>query len=156
MVDQGSIYLNGLNKTAFALHPSSQVDSHMHSLLLQAIERLWDARQERLLAAQTTIPGVVWFVVIVGGALTIAFGSFLGASSLRLKLAMSAALGRIGADTDCRPQQPIPRQFPGLDRAIRAGAVADGRHGGTTIIPSENGNGCRGRRLDDIRRNDDE
>jgi hypothetical protein len=96
MVDQGSIHLNGLNKTAIALHPSGQVDSHLHSLLLQAIERLWDARQQRLLAAQTTIPGIVWFVVIVGGALTIAFGSFLGASSLRLKLAMSAVLAASG------------------------------------------------------------
>ena len=63
MVDQASIYLNGLNKLAFALHPSGQADGDLHSLLLQAIQRLWDARQERLLAAQTTIPDIVWFVV---------------------------------------------------------------------------------------------
>jgi hypothetical protein len=56
MVDQDSIYLNGLNKMALALHPSGQADGDLSSLLLQAIERLWDARQERLLAAQTTIP----------------------------------------------------------------------------------------------------
>ena len=104
MVDQDSIYLNGLNKMALALHPSGQTDADLHALLLQAIERLWDARQERLLAAQTTIPDIVWFVMIVGGALTVAFGSFLGA-------------------------------LPGLDRAIRAYAVADGSHGGKTIIP---------------------
>jgi hypothetical protein len=76
MVDQDSIHLNGLNKVALALHPSGKADSDLHSLLLQAIERLWDARQERLLAAQTTIPDFVWFVVIVGGALTVAFASF--------------------------------------------------------------------------------
>jgi hypothetical protein len=31
----------------------------------------------------------------------------------------------------------IPRRFPGLGRAIRACAVADGSLGGTTIIPSD-------------------
>ena len=53
--------LNGLNKIALALHPSGQADGDLHTLLLQAIERPWDARQERLLAAQTTIPDIVWF-----------------------------------------------------------------------------------------------
>jgi len=95
-VDQDSIYLNGLNKMTFALHPSGQADGGLHSLLLQAIERLWDARQERLLAAQTTIPDIVWFVVIAGGALTVAFSSFLGAPSLRMQLAMSAVLAASG------------------------------------------------------------
>ena len=96
MVDEDSIYLNRLNKMTFALHPSGQADSGLHSLLLQAIERLWDARQERLLAAQTTIPDIVWFVVIAGGALTVAFSSFLGAPSLRMQVAMSAVLTASG------------------------------------------------------------
>jgi hypothetical protein len=97
MVDHDSIYLNGLNKTALALHRSDQADGDLRLLLLQAIERLWDARQERLLAAQTTIPDIVWFVVIVGGALTVAFASFLGAPSLQMQLAMSAVLAASGA-----------------------------------------------------------
>ena len=97
MVDEDSIYLDGLNKMALALHPPRQTDGDLHSLLLQTIERLWDARQQRLLAAQTTIPDIVWFVLIVGGALTIAFGSFLGAPSLRMQLAMLAVLAASGA-----------------------------------------------------------
>ena len=36
-------------------------------------------------------------MVIVGGALTVAFGSFLGAPSLRMQLAMSALLAASGA-----------------------------------------------------------
>jgi len=35
-------------------------------------------------------------VLIVGGALTVAFASFLGAPSLQMKLAMSAALAASG------------------------------------------------------------
>src|SRR5262245_18252156 len=96
MVDQDSSYLTGLNKIVLALHPSGQADGDLHSLLIKAIERLWHARQERLLAAETTIPGIVWFVLIVGGALTVAFGSFLGAPSLRMQLAMSAVLAASG------------------------------------------------------------
>ncbi len=96
VVDQDSIYLSGLNKMALTLHPSGQADGDLHSLLIQAVERLWDARQERLLAAQPTIPGIVWFVLIVGGALTVAFGSFLGAPSLWMQLAMSAVLAASG------------------------------------------------------------
>jgi len=97
VVDQDSVYLNGLNNIALGLHPAGQAGGDLHSLLLQAIERLWDARQGRLLAAQSTIPDIVWFVVIAGGAMTVAFGSFLGAPSLPMQLAMSAVLAASGA-----------------------------------------------------------
>jgi uncharacterized protein DUF4239 len=96
-VDQDSVHLDELNKMAFVLHSTADADRDLPALLLQAIERLWDARQERLLAAQSAIPDIVWFVVIAGGALTVAFGAFLGAPSLGMQLAMSAALGASGA-----------------------------------------------------------
>jgi hypothetical protein len=96
-VDADSVYLDRLNKMALGLHPSGVADGNLHAQLLHSLARLWDARQERLLAAQTTIPGIVWFVLVVGGALTIAFGSFLGAPSARMQLAMSAVLAVSGA-----------------------------------------------------------
>jgi Protein of unknown function (DUF4239) len=96
-VDADSVYLDRLNKLALGLHPSGVADGNLHAQLLQSLARLWDARQERLLAAQTTIPGIVWFVMVVGGGLTIAFGSFLGAPSARMQLAMSAVLALSGA-----------------------------------------------------------
>jgi hypothetical protein len=65
-------------------------------MLLQSLTRLRDARQERLLAAETTIPGIVWFVVIVGGAITISFGSLLGAPSVRIHLGMCSLLAVSG------------------------------------------------------------
>ena len=52
-------------------------------------------------------PDIVWFVLIVGGApLTVAFGSFLGAPSLRMQLrdvGCASCLRRPGADPDYRP-----------------------------------------------------
>jgi len=96
-VDRGTSFLERLNRTAVALKPSSVADGNLHAQLLQSLARLWDARQQRLLAAETTIPAVVWIVTLVGGGLTIAFGSFLGVPSLGMHLAMSATLAVSGA-----------------------------------------------------------
>ena len=97
VVDRGKAYLEKLNTSAIGLKPANVADGNLHAELLQSLRRLWDARQQRLLAAETTIPAVVWIVTIVGGALTIAFGSFLGVPSLGMHLAMSAALAISGA-----------------------------------------------------------
>jgi hypothetical protein len=97
VVDRGRAFLEKLNTSSIGLKPANVADGNLHAQLLQSLARLWDARQQRLLAAETTIPAVVWIVTIVGGALTIAFGSFLGVPSLGMHLAMSAALAISGA-----------------------------------------------------------
>ncbi|HMD64494.1 MAG TPA: hypothetical protein VKF83_11050 [Stellaceae bacterium] len=97
IVDRGTAYLEKLNRIAIGLKPSSVADGNLHAQLLQSLTRLRDARQQRLLAAETTIPAVVWIVTLVGGGLTVAFGSFLGVPSLGMHLAMSAALATSGA-----------------------------------------------------------
>jgi hypothetical protein len=96
-VDRGAAYLRKLNNIAIGLRPFGVADGNLQALLLQSLARLWDARQERLLAAETTIPAVVWIVTLVGGGLTVAFGSLLGVPSLGMHLAMSAALAISGA-----------------------------------------------------------
>jgi hypothetical protein len=72
-------------------------DGNLHALLLKSLVRLSDARHQRLLAADTTIPVVVWMMMLAGGGLTIAFGSLLGVQSLAMHIAMSAALAISGA-----------------------------------------------------------
>jgi hypothetical protein len=96
-VDQDSAHLNDLNKMILDGSLLDKGDRDFRLILLQTIERLWDRRHERLLAAQSTIPGVVWFVLIAGGALTVSFGTFLGAPSARMQSAMSAVLAASGA-----------------------------------------------------------
>jgi Protein of unknown function (DUF4239) len=95
-VEWGAAYLEKLNRTAVYLKPSGVTDVNLHALLLQSLMRLRDARQERLLAAETAIPAVVWIVTLVGGGLTLAFGSFLGVPSLGMHVVMSAALAISG------------------------------------------------------------
>ena len=96
-VDRAAAYLEKLNRTAIGLKPSGVADGNLHAQLLRSLSRLWDARQQRMLAAETTIPAVVWVATLVGGGLTIAFASFLGIPSLGMHLAMSAALAISGA-----------------------------------------------------------
>src|SRR6516164_7448395 len=74
----GDTFLDDVQRLVVSLKPADQADTNIHALLLSSLTRLRDARQERLLAAETTIPGIVWFVAIVGGAITISFGSLLG------------------------------------------------------------------------------
>ena len=97
IVDRGVAYLEKLNRIAIGLKPSGVADGNLQAMLLRSLARLRDARQQRLLAAETTIPAVVWIVTLVGGGLTIAFGSFLGSPSLGMHLAMSAMLAISGA-----------------------------------------------------------
>jgi hypothetical protein len=92
----GDRYLDDMHQLAASIRPSSQGDADLHAMLLQSVTRLRDARQERLLAAEATIPGIVWFVVIVGGAITITFSLFLGAPSVRMHLSMCSLLAVSG------------------------------------------------------------
>jgi hypothetical protein len=84
-------------------------------------------RHESLLAAETTIPGIVWFVVIVGGAVTIAFGSLLGGPSVLMHLGMCCLLAVSGVFVLVLiiAEQPIPRRLSGLDGHVRLRLIAN-------------------------------
>jgi hypothetical protein len=95
--DRARIYIDALDRMAVGLKPSTAAEGNLQAQLLQLMMRLQDARQDRMLAAETTIPAIVWIVLVLGGALTIAFASFLGAPSLAMHLGMSSALAISGA-----------------------------------------------------------
>ena len=86
-----------LTKTTLHLRPGNIADGDLHTLLLGDLTQLASTRRERLLAARTPIPAIVWVVLVAGGAITVAFTSFLGAPSLAMHLAMSSLLAVSGA-----------------------------------------------------------
>ncbi len=88
--------LRRIDRAIAAVVPADAAAINRHAVLLQTFARLRDARADRLLAAGTTIPPIVWAVTVLGGVITIAFGSFLGAPSLGMHLAMSALLAVSG------------------------------------------------------------
>ncbi len=95
--DGAGDYLDALNLKSVGLRPSTIAEGNLQAQLLQSLTRLQDARQERMLAAGTTIPAIVWVVLLLGGGLTIGFASFLGVESLAMHFGMSSALAVSGA-----------------------------------------------------------
>ena len=95
--DAGAASLDALYTTAATFHPTTAGEINVHEALLADVTHLEDAREERLLAAQTTMPGIAWVVMVLGAAIAIAFASFLRAPSLLMHVAMSGALALSGA-----------------------------------------------------------
>ncbi len=95
--DFGSRPLHRLDRIAREYRPdgAGQVDDH--AALLTALARLQDTRATRQLAAGARVPPIVWVVMLLGGALTVAAGSFVAAPSARMHLVMSATLAASGA-----------------------------------------------------------
>lgn len=96
-VASNSAWLNKLNAIASDLKPAGAADDTRQATLSLSLMRLSDAREQRLMAADTTVPAVVWIVTLIGGALTVAFASLLGVPSLGMHLVMSAAMAISGA-----------------------------------------------------------
>ena len=95
-LEAGGVPLARLNAIAVGLLPTTPAETNLHAHLLQSLAQLSAARRE-LLAAETTVPTVVWIVTIAVGALTVAFVSFLGVANVWTHLAMSAVMAASGA-----------------------------------------------------------
>ena len=89
--------LAALNRQAALIRPSMPAEITYHVALVAALTRLQDARALRQSTAANQVPSIVWIVVLLGGVLTVGAGSFLGAPSLRMHMAMSATLAASGA-----------------------------------------------------------
>jgi hypothetical protein len=96
-VDRGTAPLLAINAIVTHFAPSTAGQVNLHAQLLTQAAQLADARQQRLLAADTSIPAIMWVVILLGGALTVGFVSFFGTPSLRAHLAMVGLLGVSGA-----------------------------------------------------------
>ena len=95
--DDARSVLGSLDALAAGYTPIDRKDADYLPLLVSSLGRLSDARASRQLASGSSVPAVVWAVVLLGGALTIVFSSFIGAPSARFHIAMSATLAASGA-----------------------------------------------------------
>ncbi len=96
-VAEDEAHLDHLTDTALHLRPDNIADGDLHTLLLRDLTELGAARRDRLFAARTPIPAILWVVLIAGGSITVVFASFLGSSNLALHLVMSSLLAVSGA-----------------------------------------------------------
>ena len=87
--------LNDLYTELVGLRPSDPHDFDLHQDLLRELDKLSEARRERLVMAQGTVPDAVWFVIFFGGALTIAFTYFFGTQNELTQCLMTGVLAAL-------------------------------------------------------------
>jgi len=73
-----------------ALDPKTPRETVIVGELFRTLNSLYDARRTRILAADGAIPGIVWWIVAFGSALTVGFTYLFGTQHLRMHLAVTA------------------------------------------------------------------
>jgi hypothetical protein len=90
--DEGWKPLMDFHATLVSAAPGDAIATAMVSEALRRLNSLYDARRERLLAATDHIEGMVWWVVLIGSAITIGFTFLFGMDDLRMHMAMTGAV----------------------------------------------------------------
>jgi pheromone shutdown protein TraB len=63
--------------------------------LYREVDKLTEARRERLVMAEGTVPDTIWFVLFLGAILTIAFTFFFGTQNVVTQSLMTGALAAL-------------------------------------------------------------
>jgi hypothetical protein len=94
---EASEALEQLGRTVFAVHPQDQREMALYQEALRLLALVADNRTERLDNANGSIPGILWFVLIIGGIVTLAYPAFFASTSIGAQILMTAALAGLVA-----------------------------------------------------------
>jgi len=75
-----------------SIDPANDRESAFLGQYAARLDDLEDSRRSRLFAAETQLPGTLWFVLLFGGLITTMFTYFFGLPSPRAHMAMVAAI----------------------------------------------------------------
>lgn len=84
--------LLGVYVALHSVEPTTVRESIWLTRLIEDVNSLADVRQERLASARTSLPTLLWVVVIVGAAIVIAFSYLFGTPAATPAVLMIAAL----------------------------------------------------------------
>ncbi len=84
--------LHKLHRQLVSFDPQTRGQAVIQADFLRTLNELYKARQARLTAAAGHIPDVIWWIIAIGGALTVAFSYLFGFESFRLHLTMTGAI----------------------------------------------------------------
>jgi hypothetical protein len=90
--DQGWKPLRDLNTAIATIHPQNLGDAMIQSELLRSWNQLYLTRSSRLSAVQGHVPGPVWWILLLGGAITTAYTYFFGYHNFAMHMAMTGIL----------------------------------------------------------------
>jgi len=81
-----------LHATVASIDAKSLSQAVIEAEILRTLNELYSARRARLLAAGEGIPDTIWWIIGMGGAITVAFSFFFGMHSMRMHYAMTGVL----------------------------------------------------------------
>lgn len=84
--------LNDIYRAVLKFHAFSGDEAIVIGEILRQVDRISDARRERLVSADGITPGVIWAVLSAGAVVTIGFTFFFGTENLRAQALMTGAL----------------------------------------------------------------
>jgi hypothetical protein len=89
--------LRQLSHAIYDVKPQSQQELALYQEALRLLSVMTDNRTERLDSASGSMPGILWFVLVVGGLITLGYPAFFGSTNLVAQILMTAALAALVA-----------------------------------------------------------
>lgn len=84
--------LDQLSNAILNIKPANSRELALYQAALKLLERMTDNRYERLDSANGSVPGVLWFTLIVGGLITLGYPAFFGSTNAVAQILMTASL----------------------------------------------------------------
>lgn len=91
--------LRALNQAILEQEPSNAKEQVLFQHALDLLTIITDSRNERLESANGSVPGVLWFVLLVGGMVTLGYPAFFASSNLGAQILMTGSLAALLALT---------------------------------------------------------
>jgi len=89
--------LDRLSQAVFAVKPAGFQELALYQNALRLLALMTDNRNERLDSADGSVPPILWFVLVVGGLITLGYPAFFGTTNLLAQTLMTAALAELVA-----------------------------------------------------------
>jgi hypothetical protein len=89
---RGWVLIDDIRATLQGYEPRTEAEQELYAQGLDQVQRLADARRTRLVAAEESIPVVLWVVLVVGGMVAVGFAYLFGLESTWAHRLMVAAL----------------------------------------------------------------
>jgi len=84
-----------LSLAIFKMETQDRKDFALYQHSLSLLTLITDNRNERLDGAEGAVPKFLWFVLIAGGAITLGYPAFFGATNLGAQILMTASLAAL-------------------------------------------------------------
>lgn len=89
--------LDQLSQAIFNVSPQNQQELALYQDALRLLALMTDNRNERLDSSDGSMPRILWFVLIIGGLITLSYPAFFGSTNLIAQTLMTAALAGLVA-----------------------------------------------------------